>query len=424
MNARPFAPLAVFGFVFLALLVPVAGRAQDMIELEADLDPFVSLPGAYGLTPDKLEEMFADERFDDGEQRSPYYAWLTKDRTRALFKKQPFGNVRIDMTMFEGEVPIEEAIVDFKNGEFLGVTVSIFNRGDGGEIGPDDFDKRWKAAGRVMNEQLDIRPRKKKAKPTQGLLTEGYTWISARGMAVLEWNPEAPGKVEFLRLRLAKRDAEGAYAAAMEERAGATVTLSELPERVERDGEGNVYVRDLPMVDQGAKGYCVVASAQRLFEYYGIACDMHQLAQIAGSDPERGTSPITVNEELGSIAHLFKTRFETLAVGHEGQLVELEKDRYVGDEVEERKFQGYIRKHVDEGIPLLWSLELGRYEEEPPIAQQGAGGHMRMIIGYNDESERIIFSDSWGMGHEFKTIDAHDCYLATRGLFLLKPTIR
>ena len=85
--------------------------------------------------------------------------------------------------------------------------------------------------------------------------------------------------------RLARRDAKGTYAAAMDKRAGATVRLSDLPKNVTRDDDGNVFIDDIPMVDQGQKGYCVVASVQRLFEYYGIPCDQHQLAQIAGADP-------------------------------------------------------------------------------------------------------------------------------------------
>ena len=56
--------------------------------------------------------------------------------------------------------------------------------------------------------------------------------------------------------------------------------------------KGAIYVGNLPMVDQGNKGYCVAATVQRLFEYYGIGADMHQIAEIAGSDPRRGTSTL------------------------------------------------------------------------------------------------------------------------------------
>jgi hypothetical protein len=418
---RPQWKLALALAAAFILAQPSGAQAQGRkYEFKADLDPVILLPAAYSVTPDQLEKLFTEKDM----KKNPYFTWLTERRSRALFQRKPFSNVTVDLTMFGGKVPINEAIIDFKDGKFVGITVSIFNRGDGGKISADDFKERLATTGRVVGEQLDIRPKRKKANPAQGMLTEGWMWISARGMAVLEHNPEAPNDVEFLRLRLARRDAKGAYAAAMKSRTGASVSLSDLPKFVERDAEGNVYVKDLPMVDQGQKGYCVVASTQRLFEYYGIACDQHQLAQIANADPERGTSILSIIEELGAIDHRFKTRFEALAIaGNNGRgLYELKEERYIGDEIEEREFQRLIRKNIDSGLPLLWSLQLGRYEEEPSTAQQSGGGHMRMIIGYNDKTERIIFSDSWGAGHEFKTMDAHDVYLATDGLFLLKPT--
>lgn len=411
----------------IAALSPGTSFAQKEFTFDADLDPFVTLPGAYALTPDKLDALFTDEednlKGSDGEKTNPYFKWLTQNRTRALFMRKPFSNVTINLTLFGGEVPVEEAIVDFRDEKFLGITVSIFNRGDGGTIDGTEFDRRLKLAGQAIGTQLDIRPKRKQANPAQGMLTEGWAWISARGMAVLEHNPEAPGNTEFLRLRLARRDATGSYAAAMQSRAGASVSLSDLPRNVTRDGDGNVYVKDLPMVDQGQKGYCVVASTQRLFEYYGIACDQHQLAQISGADPEKGTSSISIIKELGAIDHRFKTRFEPLGVRFmNGGLYEIDKKMIQGKKVDAKQFSRLIHKYIDEGIPLLWALELGKYEEEPSIAAQSGGGHMRMIIGYNDKTKRVIFSDSWGAGHEFKTMDADDCFQATSGLFLLKPT--
>ncbi|MEX2579393.1 MAG: hypothetical protein WD342_10070 [Verrucomicrobiales bacterium] len=419
-----FVAFAALSATFFAVSMDPVRASETLV---ADLDALIALPEAYGLKPEDLEA-----KYEQGDWRkNPYFKWLRADKSRAIFQRKDFAELKVDLTMLDGTVPVEEAIVDFEDGNFLGVTVSIFNRGDGGSISAEDFQERFRSMGRHLGEQLDVRPVRRKAKPTQGLLTSGWIWISARGKAVLEHNPEAPENTEFLRMRLAQRDAGGAYEAATRARAGATVKLSELPANVVRDGDGNVYVEDLPMVDQGFKGYCVVASAQRLFEYYGIPADMHQLAQIAGSDPNRGTSPIEINRELGAIDHLFKTRFECLAVRDGSGLVELVDGRYVGDPVPDEAFHKTVRKSIDEGIPLLWALEVGRFAEDPPLfsetegdSVQTGGGHMRMIIGYNDETNRLIFSDSWGAGHEFKTMDADEALQATHGLFLLKPTTR
>ena len=418
--------------IFLSIVLVLFGspRARgENFSFEADLDPFISLPGAYGLTPDDIEK-----RFEKGAlSRNPYFEWLTQDRSRAIFKRKPASNVDVDLTLLGGTVPIEEMIVDFTDGVFLGVTISIYNRGDSGTIGEgeksistEDFMARRNALGRHLGDQLLARPLERQGNINRGILTSGFTWISARGMAVIEYNPSAPNPTEFLRMRLCRRDAEGSYAAAMQERAQATVRQSELPAFVRKTPKGDVYVSNIPMVDQGAKGYCVVASVQRLFEYYGVPCDMHQLAQIAGSDPSEGTSSVKTNRELGAIDHLFKMRYTCLAIKHQGRLLEPREEEgrlYITDDYwEMRDFKKAVQKYTDAGIPLLWSLTLGpEFEEDPPLSEQTEGGHMRLIIGYNTNRDRILFSDSWGAGHELKSMSFEHAYAASSAVFLMKP---
>lgn len=394
-------------------------QAQKMFVFKAPLDPLIDLPSAWEITPDKLDSLFADKRLD----QNPYFKWLDQKRSRAIFQRRPFSNVTIDLSFFDEKVPLEEVVVDFDNGTLLGLTVSICNRGDGGQIDPNDFNERFRACGKEIGARLGVRPKEREASATQGLESEGWTWKSAAGIAVLEHNPEAPVKIEFLRMRIARPDARGAYAAAMETRNNVMVRDADLLARVRKDDKGNVFVDGVPMVDQGQKGYCVVAAVQRIFEYYGIPCDQHQLAQIAGADPRLGTNPLVVNETLGKIDYRFNTRFEVLAIASQKGLVQLEKGKYIGNPVDERDFEKLIRRYIEYGIPLLWSLTLGVYPEEPAIALQAGGGHMRMIIGYNEKEKKIIFSDTWGAGHEFKTMDEHDAYEATEGLYLLKPTV-
>ena len=52
---------------------------------------------------------------------------------------------------------------------------------------------------------------------------------------------------------------------------------------------------------------------------------------------------------------------------------------------------------------------------------QDAGGHMRLIIGYNSKSEEILYSDSWGAGHELKRMAAADAWTITTGTMSIEP---
>ena len=407
--------------ILFILCLTISVNAKQHL-LSANLDSLINLPSAYEITPEHLEKEFINEQFST----NPYFQWLSELKDRAIFKRSPAANITVNLTILDGKIPIEELVVDFDKGKFLGVTISLFNRGDGGEISDAEFARRFIETGKHLGKQLEARPRKRKGNIRKGIMTDGYTWSSPRGKAVLVCNPDVgdhnnPKAKEFIRMRLARKDAKGIYEAALKERSQATVRKSKLAANV-KENDGYVSISGLPMVDQGNKGYCVVASAQRLFEYYGIACDMHQLAQLAQSDPDKGTNSLYINEQLGRIDYLFKTRFKCLAVSHQGTMVELKDDKYVGKEIPRRSYDKFIITNIEKGIPLLWSMQLGIKPETPKINPQTSGGHMRIIHGYNKVKNEIVFTDSWGAGHNFKTMDADDAYDVTQGLYVMTPT--
>lgn len=407
-----------------------AAKAKTFVQqiqaghLVCPMDALVDIPQVWSLTPDRLDAAFTVPKGVEMKQ-SPYFQWMTTSRSRAVFMKQPFTNLRVDLTIFNGELPAEEVVVDFRDGKLNGITFSLYNRGDSVAMSADEFQRRFTLCGKKLSEILQVRPITKKADPTQGLLAEGWIWVSPRGMAILEHNPEtSQGEVEFLRLKIAPRDTMGAFAAVFQGRSMAS-KLSELPKNVSKSATGDVFIKEIPMVDQGPKGYCVVASVQRLFEYYGIPADQHQIAQVAGTDAKTGTQSLAMVEALKKIDYRFKTRFKILSMSNNSQLVEVDERKLtVGKNVSEDQFAKLIHRHIDEGIPLLWGLTLGKFPEEPSIAKQTGGGHMRLIVGYNDATGHVLFSDSWGAGHELKRMTFGNAYNATNGIFSISPTVR
>jgi hypothetical protein len=176
------------------------------------------------------------------------------------------------------------------------------------------------------------------------------------------------------------------------------------------------------MVDQGAKGYCVAASCQRLFEYYQLPADQHEFAQLFGTTATGGTSSREMELALDKVDNRFKTRFKPLYSKYSRD----QKTSVLGDVMK------MVKEHTDAGIPLLWTLVIGVVPEDPPLgppspagngqgAAQTTGGHMRMIIGYNAAKQQIIFTDSWGAGHEVKRMAAGDAARVSDGIYLLEP---
>jgi hypothetical protein len=46
---------------------------------------------------------------------------------------------------------------------------------------------------------------------------------------------------------------------------------------------------------------------------------------------------------------------------------------------------------------------------------------MRLIIGYNQKKKEILYSDTWGAGHELKRMPEDWAFTITHDAFFLRP---
>ncbi|MEO0454554.1 MAG: hypothetical protein AAFY98_10510, partial [Verrucomicrobiota bacterium] len=170
--------------------------------------------------------------------------------------------------------------------------------------------------------------------------------------------------------------------------------------KVVRRENGDVLISDMPMVNQGPKGYCVPATCERFLRYFGIPADMYMLARVGNTGFGGGTTMGAITNQLESIARSNSRRFEYEDVDMEA------KD---------------IAKYIDQGIPLMWRVyaenqiymeeinkrtkerrdvadwtqwkeKLDKVRTRLEDARRGryqSGHHMCMIIGYNKETGEI-----------------------------------
>lgn len=273
-----------------------------------------------------------------------------------------------------------------------------------------------------------------------------------------------PFRAEYLRLTISPYDGVQTASSLVRPNYQTSTPLSlkqkDLKTRVVTESDGVVHLDSIPMVDQGQKGYCVVASVERVMRYYGLDIDQNEMAKVANST-DRGTSPdamYTALKKLGgrfSLAVKELKHFDVKSLleevkdyngiakrEHERQLVlppfgginvfalydsmNLKILRQVGEKnvTDRTKFTKDITSTIDRGAPLLWTVWLGLVDEIPALPQ-AKGGHMRLIIGYNLKDPKkptLIYTDSWGAGHEFKQMPIDDAFLITHGLYSIMPS--
>ncbi len=177
-----------------------------------------------------------------------------------------------------------------------------------------------------------------------------------------------------------------------------------LSTRIEKRQNGDVVLKDIPMVDQGPKGYCVPATWERVMRYMGIPADMYILAMAGDTGAGGGTS-------ISAIAAGAKE-----AITRGGRQLAFE-----GGKINTLN----IKKCISRGLPIMWAVCVDREFDNSLFARtkERAGmtdakewikqigdarkaakkiknnpmnGHVRMIIGYNEATGEIAFSDSWG----------------------------
>ena len=283
--------------------------------------------------------------------------------------------------------------------------------------------------------------------------------VKSRGGSFEEGNRRF--RTEFVRLIITpydgKQDAAQLVKPNFQHAQPTAVKRTALKERVKHEANGDLYLDGVPMVDQGRKGYCVNATVERVMRYYGLDIDQNELAKAANTLTEGGTSPegmckalkklggqlSLVVRELKSfdLRDFFKETdsYNKLAKREKREMIPVPQSGWipVGEiyqrmdpgilrEVrlrkgnEKTKFVADITDLIEKGAPALWSVTLGMVTETPDLPQ-ARGGHMRLIIGYNKKTSEVIYTDSWGAGHEFKRMPLDDAFFITDGLYSIMP---
>ena len=348
------------------------------------------------------------------------------------------------------------------------VELSLYNRGDAG-LSVMDAATLKRTVSEVV-QQLD--PSAQKAKPEKTTLRNGGAQYRRRfdrtdPSAELAWGLSAADsnknrEVEYLRLTLTPKDAPKAKPrGALAKRAEGQSGKAKIRDNVTKSPNGDVFIDNVPMVDQGQKGYCAAAVSERVLRYYGNTIDEHEIAQQAGTQAEGGTSVAAMKETVTAVGEKNGLGFQSvvsmaaglgdieeeisrynkaakvekkpelsLAQFTRGHTIYISEMRAAMDkkviyrmrqkDPRLKKFSAGVRQQVNAGIPVFWGVTLGIFPERG-VNPQSTGGHMRLIIGYNDKKKEILYTDTWGEGHELKRMPEDWAFAITHDAFFLKP---
>jgi len=180
-----------------------------------------------------------------------------------------------------------------------------------------------------------------------------------------------------------------------------------------QEENGDVFIDNIPMVNQGPKGYCAPATFERAMSYMKIPADMYLLATAATT--QAGTNTRLLAENCKRIIRSKARRIRDL---------DLHKDLKMKT----------VQKYIDKGVPVLWQMrslreynqlankrskqragitDFGAWATEisaeatevsPQMLAQKENYHICMIIGYNEETQELAVSDSWGPAYELRWV--------------------
>lgn len=197
---------------------------------------------------------------------------------------------------------------------------------------------------------------------------------------------------------------------------------------------GDVYINGIPMINQGNEKNCVPTTLRRLLEYYGRDdVNKRALQEVMRYDKSQGTrisdmvkaiqkysgelrlkcqivySFMKNSSEIKAALKDYNKRAEPrrqIAIPDRHELSEegfVSVIKRIDFEVWERMRRTdnqrnsclrMIKQNIKRGVPVVWCVYLGLAKENGKKLNPGA--HMRIIIGFNEDKNEIIYTDSWG----------------------------
>ena len=364
--------------------------------------------------------------------------WLKK--TESEMSDEILSSARSTAPLKFLEVSSSETIFSFRKKQLYKISMMIFNKGDQLEIQKNYFESLKKSALASLNK---FTGKTAQFKPNAGVSRNNiYFWTNNGVLYKLEFSASDSNKIftaEYLRITIMK-DPGNTNVINIDKVSSNILTESELADMVKRSSNGDVIINGIPMVDQGQKGYCACAALARLLNYFGRDIDQHDIAKLSAATAA-GTDPDELKKAIESMSAKLRLNMKVLAkpylnserdsdrlklkinnlVESNPSLDTIEKvyERLAYEDRRYKEFEKNIINSIDRGRPVSWALAIGIVPE--PEIPQATGGHMRIITGYNQQLKKIYYTDTWGKGHEKKSMNMASAFYISLAVWEISP---
>lgn len=382
--------------------------------------------------------LFADDKLwdDDAVAVAERLKLAEESRTsdQSSFRSYPPAEAR-----FFGARPYSQSLLA-ESGKPSGISMVFANKGDSISYEAGTLDN-----SEIPLRRSDLRENRKAIEADAEILESALTGLLGAPSAarlgegretsekVLRWDWKghafllASPRGEYVALRVVP---SASVDEAGKARVADVAMKEQLRARVERRPNGDVILRDMPMVNQGPKGYCVPATWERVMRYMGIPADMYVLAMAGGTRPGGGTSANDIAWAVRDAVTAAGRRMDSPTI---------------------KLSPGSAAKFIDEGLPIMWAMfsttefnaaadarvgprkamtEPEAWATSLEAARKAAkdwrddpeAGHVCMVIGYNKRTGELAVSDSWGPQFAERWITAEEAKAVSQDrFFVIRP---
>ena len=287
----------------------------------------------------------------------------------------------------------EMLVISDAGGKVTLVDVIYSNKGD--SVHSRNMRQHIKRAGLDLKKSLArlLGESEREKFGVRGLQNSTSVWKYGKVRFLVELRRE-----EYTILHIAYEDGPEEGKAKTSSKKERVIHKKDLAGNVRKNDSGDIWIENIPMVNQGPKGYCAPATMERVLRYYGITqITMHQLADVGSTKDGGGTYLKNLNRAITPFRHQYDLDMRSCGEVRVSSL----------------------KRYIEQGIPIIWAMHANqgavqfwnRSRQMRPRARSpqewlktarkfrfpaGGQGHFCLIVGCNEKTDEIAISNSWG----------------------------